>query len=70
MTDKTYCYVVKCYNEWCDGPETWKICDEKPIGPQKCPTCGWTALPKDGIHKMSTLTMDEILDWATESVRT
>jgi len=50
----TACYVVKCYNEWCDGPETWKICDEMPIGPQKCPSCGWLALPENGIHKVST----------------
>jgi len=36
-------WQVCCWNEWCNGTEIWKVSEEKPEEPQKCPRCGWSA---------------------------
>ena len=41
--------VVSCLNEWCSGPERHSIVDGRPVA-WRCPTCGWLALPGDGIR--------------------
>lgn len=40
-------YQIRCLNEWCSGPEIWKITKEKPEKPMNCPVCGRPALPND-----------------------
>ena len=48
-TDRVY-YTIQCHNEWCNGPKTHAMQDERP-GPTHCPVCGWLALDGSGIQR-------------------
>ena len=48
MTDKPkpYGYLICCMNNWCWGPEIfrlWCLDESEPPDTMHCPTCGWLA---------------------------
>jgi hypothetical protein len=54
-------YLISCHNEWCSGPENYRIVEELPADGMHCPVCGWLAMSGgtgSGIRRIDEATDD------------
>jgi len=49
MKNNPLFWQIKCLNEWCDGPEIFRVAKTVPKRDVLCPTCGWVATYGSGI---------------------